>query len=244
MAIREGLCTNCGSLMRIDDSQESSSCIFCWATVDNQDALDLMEDSEGYEFPNETFSEPDATTKVEVMRSQGLGGVHVVSDPMRQARKVTQRKEGKLTPREKVALQNKPLVKPECSKKHRLSIVAGVVGFVVLLAGVAVPVYFSRENKKAEILARLDKVAAFAEDSARVNVLQQNNSAITLISPDELTEDVAKEVFNSYSQVYSEVYAISEEEAKNKVRVKILDEKSGGFEVYNDKNEAVINDLE
>lgn len=243
MAIREGLCTNCGSLMRVNDQEESTSCIFCWALVDNQEAMNLMADSEGYAFPNIEYTEGTLEERTRAMQAQGLGNVNSARTPQVQTSKTTVRKEGKLTPREKVALQNKPIVKPYCSKKHRLAIIAGVVAFVILLAAIAVPVYFLRENKKTEILNQLPQEIPFASDENRVNIQNQSNNEITLISPEDIDREGAEEVFQSYSSIYANVYAISQEDAQNKVEVRVLSE-NGGFLVSGNGNEVVVNDLD
>lgn len=244
MAVKEGLCSNCGSLMRIDDSKETATCIFCWAEVNANEALDLIEDSEGHEFLNETFDEPGLEEKTQALAAQGFGGIHVSTSARQVPKKTIERKEGKLTPREKVALQNKPLVKPYCSKKHLLLITAGVVGFVAVIAAIAFPMYFTREGKKKEIKEKLPNSISFASDQTLYNINKQNNSAITIISPEAIDEATAKDIFEKYASIYSETYGISAEDAKAKIQVKILDEENGGYAVSLKENEVVSNDLD
>lgn len=241
--MKEGLCTNCGSLMRINenDPEGITYCIFCHAPVKNQEALDLMEDSEGYEFPNETYREPTAEEKAKAFESQGLGGIQVVNRS--QQRKPTVRKEGRLTPREKVALQNKPLVKPYCSKKHRIAIAVGSLAFVLVIAAIALPVYFTRENKKAELMEEIPERLSISQTEERVSIQKQNNSGLILVSEEAVTEDKAREIFDDYSALYAEVYGIEPGKAEQKIRVKVVDQESGGYEVKTEKEEVKVHKL-
>ncbi len=231
MAIYEGLCPNCGSLMRLNDENETVHCIFCWADVNVEKAIELGKNHSGYEFPNETFPEPDPETQAAAFKAQGLGAANIVSTPSVQAPARRKTEEGRLTPREKVALQNKPIVKPYCSKKHRLMIVGGVAGFFVLLVLIALPIYFLRENKKTELKSKLVTIAAYTEDDSRYSIQHQNNNLITIVSPDKVTEEDAKQVFDGYANAYAEVYGISKEDASAKVEVNLIDSETGGFGV-------------
>ncbi len=240
MAVYEGLCTNCGSLLRVDDSQEKVRCIFCWGESDSEAAINLM-GRDDVEYPNEAYAEPSAEEKAEALKAQGMGGV-----VMRQEPKVNrkEKKTGKLTPKEKVALQNKPLVKPEVSKKHKITIVAGVVAFVLVLAAIGLPIYFLRENKADEIMQKLPEHVALASSKEKVDLHRQDNHIITIVSPKAVTKKQAEETFLAFSKVYAEVYGISEEAAKNKVEVKLLDNVTGGFRVKIKDGSVISTSLE
>lgn len=243
MAIHEGLCPNCGSLMRVNDENETTYCIFCWAAADSEEAIALMENSEGHTFPNTSYPEPSPEEKMKALAAQGLGGVNVMQQPSRKP-KQEKRRQGKLTPREKVSLQNKPLVKPYCSKKHRIAILSGILVFLLVIAAIALPVYFTRAGKKAELMEQLPSLIDFASDETRVNIQRQSNQLVTLVNPEETSEAEAEDVFNKYAKVYSEVYGIDIEKAKQKIELNILDEQSGGFRVSYREGEAVVTDLD
>lgn len=227
MALYEGLCTNCGSLLRVDDSQESVRCIFCWGESDSEAAINLMNKND-IEYPNEAYAEPSAEEKAEALKAQGMGGVVMRQEPKVKRK---EKKTGKLTPKEKVALQNKPLVKPEVSKKHKIAILAGVAAFVIALAAIGLPIYFLRENKADEIMQKLPEHVALSNAKEKVDLHRQDNHIITIVSPETVTQEQAEETFLAFSKVYSEVYGISEEDAKNKVELKLLDNYTGGFRV-------------
>lgn len=238
MAIHEGLCPNCGSLMRVNDENETTYCIFCWAPADSQEAIRLMENSEGHEFENKSYPEPAPEEKMKVLSAQGLGGVNVMPALHRTPSPAQEkRREGKLTPREKVALQNKPLVKPYCSKKHRLAILGGVAAFLLVVAAIALPLYFTREGKKKALKAELPAIVSYASDENRVDIQRQKNQLITLVSPERTTEEEATSVFNKYAEAYAEIYGISLDKAKSRIEVRLMDQQDGGYSItYHDSN--------
>lgn len=245
MAIHEGLCPNCGSLLRVNDENETTYCIFCWAPADSAEAIKLMGNSEGHEFPNKSYPEPSPEEKMKALAAQGLGGVNVVAQQRAVPKPVQEkRREGKLTPREKVSLQNKPLVKPYCSKKHRIYILAGVGAFLLLLAAIALPVYFTRQGKKDKLMQELPKFVSFASDPNRVDIQRQGNQLVTLINPDKGSEEEAVKIFDDYAKAYADVYGIDVEAAKKKIEVRILDEQSGGYSVVFRDNAPQVTDLE
>ncbi len=244
MAIHEGICPNCGSLMRINDENEETYCIFCWAPADSKEAIALAEDSTGHEFENKSYPEPDPEEKMAALAAQGLGGVNVMPQTPTKKPAQERRRKGKLTPREKVSLQNKPLVKPYVSKKHRIRIVIGVCVFLIIIAAIALPVYFTRENKKTELMEYLPELVSYASDENRVNIQRQSNQLVTLVNPEQTDEADAVDVFNKYAKTYAEVYGIDEEEAKSRIEVRLLDEQSGGYRIVYRNSEAVVTDLE
>lgn len=233
MAMREGLCPNCGSLMRVNDENETTYCIFCWAPVNSEEAIRLASEPGTHEYANKSYPEPSPEEKAKALQAQGFGGAHVLSQVKTPAKKPVQEKarEGKLTPREKVALQNKPLVKPYCSKEHRIRIILGILIFLAVLAAIALPTYFMRENKKTEIMKQMSEVAPYAAEKNRVNIERQQNQLVTIISPDKTSETAAKEVFDKYTKIYAKVYGIDEAAAKEKVTLNLLDDVTGGYQV-------------
>ena len=230
MALRDGLCLNCGSLMRVNEENETTSCIFCWASSNSTEAIALMEDDDDYEFPNESYPEPDDKVKAEIFKNQSLGGGIVnTTRTVSQNRRTTPK--GKLTPKEKVALQNKPIVKPYVSKRHKIGILIGIVVFIIVLAGIGIPTYFSRENKKAEIVAALPDFISFTNKKENFDIQRQDNHYISIVSTKEVSEEDALDTFENYAKIYSDVYNISLEDAKKKIEVRLMDSVTGGFSI-------------
>lgn len=63
MAIKNGRCANCGSIIRFDDRNEYAVCPFCNAKTEGKTALDIEANPKKYTFlnePQEELSEEDA----------------------------------------------------------------------------------------------------------------------------------------------------------------------------------------
>lgn len=243
MALSEGLCTNCGSLMRIDDEKDVAICIFCWGQSNPEDAIALLENSDGYEYPNEEFEAPETEVMQSALKAQGMGNFNLtktIEPKQTSTRKRNIEMAGKLTPKEKVALQDKPLVKPEVSKKHKWGIAIGVAVFAVALVLIAVPTYFLREPKANAIIGRIEEIVDITDVENRVDLTRQDNRVITIVSPDEVTEEDALTTFNNFASVYADEYGISEEDAKAKVEVLLLDHVSGGYRIIQEDGDINV----
>ncbi len=55
MATLQGICRNCGSLIMVDDRDSECECIFCNCVFPTSEAIEIFEDPDGREFPNEHF---------------------------------------------------------------------------------------------------------------------------------------------------------------------------------------------
>lgn len=60
MALQQGRCKNCGSIISVDTAKEDAVCMFCWAHTDPKEALAIEANPSAYEFPNESMTEPTA----------------------------------------------------------------------------------------------------------------------------------------------------------------------------------------
>lgn len=238
MATIEGKCPNCNSLLRLNEENETTTCIFCWAEINTAEGIQLGQDDTGHTYPNEEFPEPDEEKKLQALKAQGLGGTIVNVGRKQNASVPEKRKEGKLTPREKVALQNKPLVKPYCSKEHRIKIAVGAVLLVAVIVAAALPIYFVRENKRTVLREKLPTVIAETENDSHYAIEKQNNSVITIVSTEEVSEEKARSIFSQYAKTYAEVYGMDEKAAEAKVTVRVLDRVHGGFSVTAPNNQV------
>ena len=52
MALKEGRCTNCGSILFLDPSAQKGHCLFCDAVFENKEAFRAADDPDAFEFPN------------------------------------------------------------------------------------------------------------------------------------------------------------------------------------------------
>ena len=55
MATLQGICRNCGSLIMVNDRDEECECIFCNCVFPTSEAIEIFENPDGREYPNEHF---------------------------------------------------------------------------------------------------------------------------------------------------------------------------------------------
>lgn len=228
MPVSEGLCPNCGSLIQVDSAQPDTRCIFCWAPVDADLAQSLLADPSNYEFPNEAYQQPTEAERRAHMLEQ-MGQTQMAQQVLRQQPQPRKPKEDKMSPAEKVKLMTRPIVEPVASKKSITIMIAGILGFLLLFFGIFTPLYLSRTAKQATLTEKLNKVVPFDLDEKNISLEGQRNHSLMIVSPEEVTEEVAGKAYEEFALLYSDVYNISEEVAKDRIEVEILGPNGGFF---------------
>ena len=220
MALKEGRCINCGSLLILDPKMEKGQCMFCGAVFLNDDAFAAMDYPADYEFPNEEQPEYD--------------GPSLAIQPVREAVYAPT-----LTPRKKKGkkIEAFEIKDPEIpdlkihKKKNILmsSVVAGV--FIIFLA-----VFFlfslDRDNKREAIR---DQFVSNLEyeliNESGIAIDNMNNNDVTIILKEPVTEEEAAGIFLDYANVRAEVmgYDQSDFSASAETVSMRLASRSGGF---------------
>ena len=229
MAILEGLCSNCGSLIQMDTSQEEHRCIFCWAEINPSFSQSLLADPQDYEFPNEEIPQPtDAERQAFMLRQMGqTQAATALQRSAPQPRK--KKKEDLISPAEKVRLMTRPIVEPVASRKSRLIMVGGILAFVLVFAVIFTPLFIHRTNRQNDLESRINAIFPFEVTEEQMSLNHQNNRSLVVISPEEVTEEAAREVYLGFSREYADVYGISEEQAQDRVEVEVLGPDGGYY---------------
>ena len=156
MATKQGMCRNCGSLVVFDDRDDMCECIFCNCVFPAEEAVALLENSEGHEFKNEKFEAKE-------------GGKHYYSNPVMPdtVQKAVQREavsskgdDLKLKPSEFEVSPNDV----KAPKNIVIGMSAGVVGLILIVLLISYPLYLSRtklrQSIEADIKTAFDGVAS------------------------------------------------------------------------------------
>ena len=153
MATVQGICRNCGSLMMIDDRDETCECVFCNCVFPSSEAIDIFNNPDGREFPNEKF-EPSSDGKRHFT-------TRVFSDES--IEKAIKREEIAKSQRAESSAQktNEFEVSPNDVKapaKVVVSIVAGFTALVVATLAIAIPMDKTRKEIAAKIAERMPSI--------------------------------------------------------------------------------------
>lgn len=203
MAIREGRCPNCGSLVQ-GNTEKENYCIFCWAPYSADEAAQLLENSEGHHFPMLPQPEPD-----EELRSQALAhythGSQAQAKPRKttSAKPVQRKKESKLSPAEQVAKMNAPVPHVEVDRKTLLRVLAGVAVLVIAFCAFAIPTGISQKSHAKELRASLEKVLP---QGCQFHIQGMRNQRLNLVVAEALDEKKAQEIHALFQKVYATSY--------------------------------------
>ncbi len=208
MATKQGMCTNCGSLVIFDDRDEVCECIFCHCVFPSAEALALLENSEGHEFKNETFEKKEG--------SKNYYSCPVFPDKVSKAverDKVSKSRSGddlKLKPSEFEVSPNDV----KAPMKLIVTLSAAALLIVGIVVAVSLPIYFNRVNLKTEMTA---DIAQVFEGNAEVNtdsnedgyiygynIFGMTCQNIKVQTADEVTDKQASDMFEAYCALRSE----------------------------------------
>jgi hypothetical protein len=193
MALKEGRCPNCGSILHLDPTAEKGHCLFCDAVFDNQEAFDIAANPKDVVFPN--LPQP---------KYEGPS-----LSPRQSSAAVTQ------APRKQQAAPKKPVeTKPayvmkepvkmpdfKLSHKTKLIILIAVVLVVAIAAAIAVPTIISRDAARSKLLASLPGMASFTVNTDQnVTIGRTNNSYLLIVAAENVTQADAVSLFKAYSE--------------------------------------------
>lgn len=222
MAMKQGRCPNCGSLLMVNDTDAKSVCMFCNARFSPIRAIQIDQDPTDVEFPNE--AQDELTDEERQIAFSAIRSVQVTA-PVRSQPAVRKKKKaepGRMTAQEKVAMQKRELIEPHVSKQHRTKLFAGIGAVVLLMAIVFLPLTLNRVAKRNELTARIDDIAVFdvpGDEYYDFNGFR--NDGLLLVSPVELSESDVSDIMNNYKAVRAEVYGLDADDEQSYVDLRV-----------------------
>lgn len=239
MAIVEGLCSNCGSLIQVDTAKQEQRCIFCWAEVNADFSQSLLHDSSDYEFPNEDLPQPSGSERQAYMLDS-MGQAQAAQALQRSRPQPRKKKEETIAPAEKVRLMTRPIVEPVASRKSRLYMLGGILAFVLVTAAIFTPFFLNRTARQEALVGRMNEIFPFPVSEDNVSLDYQNNRSLMVVSPESVDEETARTVYENFGREYADVYDITDEEALKRIEVEVLGP-DGGY-IINNAGSAVRED--
>ncbi len=202
MAKKDGFCTQCGSLITIDDSKEKANCIFCGAENITKDALALNED-------NETREQLQKKTQEEAKEASALEKKSKKNKPA--VKKDTEKTVVKKT-------EEITIIKP-LPKKTILTMIAGFVLFFAIIAAILVPMIMLRNSNRADMDGRVQSAISIqVEDHT---FLYMGNRELLIVTKDSISEAKALDVYQDFLGLYSNQYSANKEDVMRKLKVRV-----------------------
>lgn len=220
MAIQQGRCKNCGSIIMVDQAKDDAVCMFCWAHTSPGEAVAIDADPSAYSFPNEVMPEPTG-------EEQSLAFAHVAGKSVPGAAKKSQpapkkQKAKRMSPAEKVAQAKREVIEPKMDRRQMLRVASGLLATALILAALIVPSALSRNGKRRQIKERIGGlVAGESLGDANCSIEGGSNETLVLVLPRDFSDEEAKLILNDYRALRAEVYGLSAEDAQSRVKLRL-----------------------
>ena len=200
MGKTEAYCTQCGSLINIDDTKEKNKCLFCGGEVVTTNALNLVKDTDA-RIALQKEAEKKAADLAQAKKDLQKQGRFPKADAAPAA-----------------ATKGSLVVKP-LPLKTKLIIFGIFIGFLAVLAGILVPTILVRNENREFISTQMTEKVPFTIESYAFKF--NDNREFLLATNEAVKEDEAKTVYSDYLSLYAQAYDVTAEKAGKKITVKL-----------------------
>ena len=205
MAVEQGICKNCGSLVVFNTQDEMCDCIFCNAVFPRAELIPIDAELKDIVFPNEKFEKQTET--------KGRNQYSVMADLVTPA--VRHEKTKPVNADNEAERQFEISAKDVKAPKKTLAVVIGVsAAIVAVVAAISIPLYFSRtkllkemQSKMPSVVEGVVSVDTSKDDDGRTTgygIQGLNSQIVYLATEDEVDEAKAKQLFDNYCKARSE----------------------------------------
>lgn len=238
MAIKEGRCPNCGSIINLDANGQKGHCLFCDAVFDSKTAFEIAADPTGYEFPNEPqpkYEGPDLQPKTGSQAGRAVG-----TQSAQAAKK-------KRPAPQKAYVHKEPIKLPDTklSPQMRRKVIIVTLAVIILIAAISVPLIITRDGNRSQLLEAMPEIAPFSIDADSDVVLRRLNNSFLLIVADELiSRDDMILLFKNFSEKRADIHNYDPDDFSRvygKVTVRLITPE-GGYQITNPQSMAELND--
>lgn len=216
MALKEGRCPNCGSILHLDPTAEKGHCLFCDAVFDNQEAFDIAANPKDVVFPNLPQPKYEGPSLAPRQSSAAV-------TPAPRKQQAAPKKPVEVKP---AYVMKEPVKMPDfkLSHKTRLTILIVVVLVIAIAAAIAIPTIISRDAARSELLASLPDMVSFEVKAGQnVTIGRTNNSYLLIIAPEDVTQADAISLFRAYSLKLAAVQHLeSDEGIRRNITLKLV----------------------
>ena len=230
MAIKQGMCKNCGSLIVFDERDDQCECVFCHCIFPSEEAVEIYNNPEGRQFPNEKYEPSTSAQKHNVTRVYSSESLEksIAREELRKANS-----EGPKT--NEFEVQAKDVKAP---KKLVIGVIAGAVAIVGIVIAICYPMYKTRialrDSIEADIAPVFEGIADVALTSDAegnyfdgFSVFGQTCQYLNAATEDELSEEDARTIFENYCALRAEKIADGSADTFDGVQIKIYSR--GGY---------------
>ncbi|HBP37522.1 MAG TPA: hypothetical protein DD640_02050 [Clostridiales bacterium] len=237
MAIKEGRCPNCGSILQLDSVSEKGHCIFCDAVFASKQAIEIAENPKDVVFPNTPQPKYEGPS---LEPHQGPSAQAAVRQKLAQPVK-------KAKPAPVIYIPKDPVKLPDIrlSKKIKLRILAISLAVIILTAGVGIPAIIARDQDRASLFEAMKDAGPFPIDTAKAMAVRRNdNSYLLIASGQSVSQEDMIALFRAFCEERAALREIDLNDfraAYGRVTVEMVTP-DGGFLIDQPESLAALND--
>lgn len=208
MALQEGRCTNCGSILILDPEQEKGHCLYCDAVFDNATAFELYKNAGDYTFPN--LPQPK-------YEGPSLDPVPSRSHIHLSAPKKAASSEAAAVPTPAYVRPTTKVPSLDLGPRKIMMLALLFAGVILLTLVLCLPFTLHRDRYRlaiAEDFAARDDIELQLGEN--FNIQNLNNNEVYLALPKEIGQKEAKKLFEDYCSSRAKAMALSETDAGRK----------------------------
>jgi hypothetical protein len=207
MAIIQGMCRNCGSLIMFDDRDDKCECVFCHCVFPSAEAVQIINAPEGRTFANEKFEPSNDGTKHNATRVFSVESLEkqIARDEIKRANNPEQKKN-------EYEVQASDVKAP---KPLLIGLISGIVVVAAVILIITYPMYNKRTALRSDIESSIDSVfdgimevdTTTDEQGKYYNgfsVFGQTCQYMNAITMDQIDDSDAVTVFENYCALRAE----------------------------------------
>jgi hypothetical protein len=202
MGKTEAFCTQCGSLINVDDSKEKNKCIFCGSEVVTNKALELKNDTQtrvSLQQEAEKKAKEEALLRKQNQKQNKGAKLDVSNVPAKSTKEV-------------IVMKPLPL-------KTKLILFGSLLGIVVILAGIFVPTILNRNQKRTVINNYLSQNIDFNIKSYAFKF--NDNRELSIATDVSLSRTDAEAAYQSFNLIYKDTYKTTEAKTDKKLVLRL-----------------------
>ena len=207
MAIAQGICKNCGSMVVYNTGDDTCECIFCNAVFPMSELIPIDAELKDIVFPNEKFEKRSNSTKTSYSMMPDQVSVEVERAKKHEA--LSPEAQNKTNEFE---ISAKDVKAP---KKLVIMIAAATAAFVLIVVAISLPLYFMRtgllksvEERMGDVTKDVVKVDTSKDADGRnvgFSLEGLNSQIVGIVTEDQASEEKAKQLFDNYCKVRGEI---------------------------------------
>lgn len=219
MAVKEGKCKNCGSIVFLDTKNEDAHCIFCNYVFPVKEALYVAEHPDEFDYPNEP--QPEYTGPS--LSPAAKGGKVTFANPKPSPRQAAKQK------KPDYVLKKKEMPSMNLTGKQRWAVIGLFVMIIVIFVAIMLPLTMSRDASREKITDSFAQTLVSNNHIAKENlelgedleIKRMDNSYAIVVLTEIKDKEQAVKIFNDYCEARAEAMELEGKEVQ-KVTLRIL----------------------